>query len=231
MRQIFTLRFFAAVGAVVGLFFLLTTIFATREAIEGDGGGATPIETHPVDLVEQVFSSRTAGFEIVAVEDDDDDGDARAVTVGVAGSDTELIIDGSRSVWIVAGTPGEMHCDEFGEIGACAIVADLLGEAVVWFAIVPMGSNGSVELPAIDVLDDGLATLVNGWRVRYASVLDRRCGDEEFASYVEFREQLGDDFVSIFSLDDRRLVAVECGARVPYAPTLSTTPDPDTDLS
>lgn len=208
MRQIFTIRFFAAVGAVVGLFFLLTTVFATREVIEGDGGAAPTVQLRDVDFVEQVFSATNTSFRI-------DD--------GVAAGDTELIIDAQRRLRVVAGTPGESYCDVHGNPGSCAVVADLLGEGVVWFALVPDGTASTVELPAIDVLEDGRATLVNGWRLPYAPVLDRRCRDErnedvEFSSYREFREVMGDDFTSIYDTVERRLVAVECRTRVPWAP-------------
>jgi hypothetical protein len=214
MRQIFSIRFFAAVGAVVGLFFLLTTIFATREVIDGDDGGPTGPQLRRIDLVEQVFTSTNPSFGI------DDD--------GLAVNDTELIIDGQRRLRVVAGTPAESHCDVLGPIGSCAVVADLLGEGVVWFALVPDGTETTVELPAIDVLDDGLATLVNGWQLPYAPVLDRRCEDEngddvEFDSYREFREVMGDHFTSIFDTVERRLTAVECRTRVPYAPEPSPT--------
>jgi hypothetical protein len=205
MRQIFSVRFFAAVGAVVGLFFVLTTVFATREVIEGDGNGdGDTVELHKIDLVEQVFSSSNPRFRIGP------DGSAE--------NDTNFVIDGTRSLRVVAGTPGEILCPDFGEIGACAVVADLLGEAVVWFALVPMGVNKTVRMPAIDTLDDGLAILVNGWQVDYAPVLDRRCATDEFESYRQFRQVLGDDFTAIFDIDERRLSAVECGVRVAYAP-------------
>lgn len=225
MRQIFSVRFFAAVGAVVGLFFLLTTVLATREVIEGDGDGSVvSVQLHKIDLVEQVFSSSNGGFR-VGID-------------GLAAADTNFVIDGTRSLRVVSGTPGEMLCPNFGEIGACAVVADLLGEAVVWFALVPMGPNKTVRMPAIDTLDNDLATLVNGWQVVYAPVLDRRCPNEEFESYREFRELMGDDFTAIFDLVQRRLTAVECRTRVSYAPepvvaglgdatttTTTTTPD------
>lgn len=210
MRQIFSVRFFAAVGGVVGLFFLLTTIFATREVIEGNDGGPPPIELHKIDFIDQVFSSRNEGF--------------RVSFDGLAASDTELIIDGSRSLYIMADTPGVDHCPRFPAVGACAVAADLLGEAVVWFALVPMGTGRTVDLPAIDTLEDGLATLVNGWQVPFAPILDRRCGREDFSSYREFRELLGDDFTSVFGIADRRLIAVECRTRVDYA-AVASVPD------
>ena len=211
MRQIFSIRFFMAVGAVVGLFFLLTTIFAAREVIDGADSGASGPEPHRIDFVDRVFASRNTDFGL------DDD--------GRAADDTELIIDGSRSLHIVTGTPGEIHCDRLGQIGACAVVADLLGEGVVWFALVPMGAGGTVDFPAIDVLADGRATLVNGWQLPYAPILDRRCRDENgddvaFDSYREFREVLGDDFTSVYSIASRRLEAVVCHVKVPYAPEI-----------
>lgn len=210
MRQIFSVRFFAAVGGVVGLFFLLTTVFATREVIEGGDDAPMGVESHAIDFVDQVFSSRNTQF---------------ALTIeGVAANDTDLIIDGSRSLRIVSDTPGVNHCPRFPAVGACAVVADLLGEGVVWFALVPSGSNRTVDLPAIDTLDDGVATLVNGWQLPFAPVLDRRCPNEDFASYRDFREAMGDDFTSIYDIDTRRLVAVECRNRVDYAPEIA---DPD----
>ena len=54
MREIFSLRFFAAVGVVVGLFFVLTVIFAAEEAIDGGGGDEDPTtEIRRIDLVDE----------------------------------------------------------------------------------------------------------------------------------------------------------------------------------
>ena len=222
MRQIFSIRFFAAVGAVVGLFFLLTTIFATREVIEGDDGGDAGVQLRRIDFVEQVFSATNPSFRI------DDD--------GLVAADTEMIIDGQRRVRIVTGTPGESHCDVHGPPGECALVADLLGEGVVWFALIPDGTGTTIEFPAIDTLEDGVATLVNGWQLPFAPVLDRRCRDErnqdvDFSSYREFRDALGDDFTSIYDTVERRLVAVECRTRVPYAPEPAPTTTPASTTS
>jgi len=209
MRQIFTLRFFIAVGAVVGLTLLLWATFATKDAIEGGDEDDGP-SIHRIDFVDQVQSSQNESFSFT--------------DSGIAASDTRLVLDASRQLRVVAGTPGENHCPDFPASGRCAVVADLLGEAVVWLALVPMGSGRTVPLPAIDTLDEGIATLVNGWQLPYAPVLDRRCEDAEFASYREFREALGDDFTSLYGIDDRRLVAVVCNARVAFAPTTTAPP-------
>lgn len=221
MREIFSVRFFAAVGAVAALLFLLSTFFAARIVIDnvtGDGDGGADVELHRIDLVERIESASTSAIGL----------DADGLSTGTVG----LSIDASRLVRIAPGTPGVVHCQPTAP-GACAVVADLLGEAVVWFALVPMGTSPtSVQLPAIDTLDEGVATLVNGWQLRYAPALDRRCTDavgneEEYDSYREFRDVFGDDFVSVFDLSAQELVAVVCRARVPYAPAAGS---PDATL-
>ena len=205
MRQIFSVRFFAAVGAVAGLLFLITTVRAAGRAIDdGSGPEAAPPE-RAIDLVDHVAGSSNPDW---AIDD------------GAAAGNTQLTLDGSRGLTIVTGTPGVDLCHRLHEPGACAIVADLLGEGVVWFALVPMGSGRTVPLPAVDTLEEGsIATLVNGWQLPHAPAFDRRCGEEVFESYRQFKQLLGDDFTTLYDLDQRRLTAVVCRQRVPYAPT------------
>lgn len=193
MRQIFSVRFFAAIGAVAALLLMFSVAFGGGDRI-AELREPEPIERQ-IDLVAQVFAPIESDFELGAD--------------GVTRGSLDLVLDADRTVRVVAGTHGEITCEELDQIGACAVVADLLGDAVVWFALVPMGPDDTVEMPAIDVLEDDFAVLVNGWRVRFASVLDRRCA-QEFASYREFRQELGDAFTSIYSIDDRELVAVRC---------------------
>lgn len=217
MREIFSVRFFAAVGAVAALLFLLSSVFAARIVIDNvtdDGDGGSAAELHRVDLVERIESASTSAIGL--------DLDGRSI------GNIDLVIDASRVVRIAPGTPGVLHCQPAAP-GACAIVADLLGEAVVWFALVPMSASPtSVQLPAIDTIEEGVATLVNGWQLRYAPVLDRRCTDavgneEEYDSYREFRDVFGADFVSVFDIPTQQLAAVVCRARVPYAPVTGST--------
>ena len=66
------------------------------------------------------------------------------------------------------GTPGVVTCPDLAK--PCALLAETLGDTIVWFALVPLGPNFRFELPAIESLDGGYAHLVNGWEVRYADV-------------------------------------------------------------
>jgi hypothetical protein len=193
MRQIFTVRFFAAVGAVLGLLVLLTALF------RGDDSVAELIEREPmvrrIDLVALVFSTTSVDFAI------GDDG----LTTGTI----DLVLDQERTMKIVPGTLGEINCAALDEVAKCAVVADLLGDGVVWFAIVPLASSQTVALPAIVSLDSGYATLTNGWQLPYAPILERQCA-RDFDSFTEFREVLGTAFTSIYRLVEGEITEVVC---------------------
>ena len=94
----------------------------------------------------------------------------------------------------------------------------------MWFALVPMGNGRSVPMPAVDTLESGMATLVNGWQLPHAPAFDRRCpapngdGEEAFESYRQFKQVFGDDFTTLYDIDQRMLTAVVCRQVVPYAP-------------
>jgi hypothetical protein len=193
MRQIFTVRFFGAVGALLGLLVVLTTLFRDGDSV------AELVERESmvrrIDLVALVFSTTPVD---IAIGDD-------GLTTGTA----ELVLDQERTMRIVPGTLGEVNCSALGEVAKCAVLADLLGDAVVWFAIVPLASSQTVALPAIVSLDDGYATLTNGWQVPYAQVLERQCA-RDFESFTEFREELGDAFTSIYRLGAGEITDVVC---------------------
>ncbi len=229
MRQIFSIRFWAAVGALFGLFLLLFIIFRTADAIEGDaptsgvietddtnpdGSPVEIVQTHRIDLVSLVFTVRGDEFGIAP------DG----TSTGYA----ELVLDADRTIRIVSNTPGEISCDNMQTIGGCAIVADLLGEAVVWFALVPMSENFTVEFPAIVELVDGYATLTNGWQLPYQPILNRRCEDE-FESFSEWQAELGTSYTSVFTLEDRMLTDVVCDENPTEAITSASVPPTSAD--
>lgn len=193
MRQIFTVRFFAAVWALLGLFVLLTALFRGDDSV-AELTARQPLERR-IDLVALVFSSTSEAF-VIGPD-------------GYTTGSIDLVLDQERTMRIVPGTPGEINCAALAESAKCAVLADLLGDGVVWFAIVPLATSQTVALPAIVSLDDGFATLTNGWQLPYAPVLERRCA-RDFESFTEFREELGTNFTSIFRLNEGEITDVVC---------------------
>jgi hypothetical protein len=194
MRQIFTVRFFAALGAIVLLAVLVAVVFGDDDPVTEIVESA-PIERR-IELVDPVFSVTGAD---VSIGDD-----------GTTVAPIDVILDGERTMRITEGTYGEITCEELAAIARCAVVADLLGDAVVWFALVPLGPRSTVEMPAIVALEGELATLANGWQVPFADILERQCEDREFASFREWRDELGTDFTSIYDLATDQLTDVVC---------------------
>jgi len=195
MREIFSLRFFAAIGAVIASFLIAS-------AVVGGGAEVVPEEEVTAQLIRRIdLVERVERFQ--------DDGASFAVQDGVAVNGTVLVLDERRSARIVPGTPGEDRCPIGRRIGACALIADLLGEAVVWFRLEPVAPGGVVDFGPIVSLDDDVATLADGLQLPYAPVLARRC-DTEFESFSAFRRELGESFVSRYTLAERRLTDVIC---------------------
>ena len=195
MREIFSLRFFAAIGAVIASFLIASAVV----------GGGTEVVSE-----EEVTAQLIRRIDLVErVERFQDDGASFAVQDGVAVNGTVLVLDERRSARIVPGTPGDDRCPIGRRIGACALIADLLGEAVVWFRLEPVAPGGVVDFGPIVSLDDDVATLADGLQLPYAPVLARRC-DTEFESFSAFRRELGESFVSRYTLAERRLTDVIC---------------------
>jgi hypothetical protein len=90
------------------------------------------------------------------------------------------------------------------------VLAETLGDSIVWFALVPTSTNFRVELPAIESLDGGYAQLVNGWQVPYAPVIDRSRCDTPAESFSEFLREVGRRHTSLYSLIQREIVSVAC---------------------
>jgi len=168
------------------------------------GGGAEVVSE------EEVTAQLIRRVDLVErVERFQDDGASFAVQDSVAVNGTVLVLDERRSARIVPGTPGEDRCPIGRRIGACALIADLLGEAVIWFRLEPVEPGGVVDFGPIVSLDDDVATLADGLQLPYAPVLARRC-DTEFDSFSAFRRELGESFVSRYTLSERRLTDVIC---------------------
>lgn len=197
MRQLFSWRFLAAVGALAGLALLARVVLFDNSPIEA------VIDTEPtprqIDLVEPIAS---------AVWSED-------FRVNVDGRTTgffDLTFDGDRVLRIAPGTTGEVRCRTIDQPRTCAFFGDMLGNAVVWFSIQPMAPRETVELPPIVDLRDGRAVIENGWLLPYAPVIERDCGNEDIPTFRDFLERFGPDSVTVFDLEARRVTHVRCGA-------------------
>jgi hypothetical protein len=197
VRQLFTWRFVAALVALAALALMVRAVFTDDDALEAVIEAA-PIE-RAVDLIEPIET---------ALESEDFVLRRDGTTTGLL----ELTLDAVRVVRIVPGTYGQIECDELDQPNRCAILADMLGDAVVWFAIVPQGPRSTVELPPITDLDDGKAVFANGWRIPYAPVIERDCDGEDIPTFSEFLRRFGPDSVTILDLETREVTSVRCGS-------------------
>ena len=122
----------------------------------------------------------------------------------------DVLVNGAPvPVTAFPGTPGVVQCTDLTAQFRCALLAQVLGDSIVWFALVDMSGNLQFNLPAIAELHDGYADLVNGWQVPYARTIDRTECDPDVASFAEFLDK-HDDFVSVYDLTADAIVKVTC---------------------
>lgn len=210
MRELLSWRLVAALAALAGLAFLASSILDDDDELEAIIDPA-PRERR-IDLIAPVIAPLPSDdFEI------DDDG----LTVGYL----DLLLPGDRTMRVAPGTPGEITCDEFEEFDGCGVLADVLGDAVVWFALVPQAEDATAELPPIVDLDEGYAVLENGWLIAYPPVIERECGDIDIPTFSDFLDDYGPDSVSIVDLNLQQVTRVRCGEDDSPAPAVSTEPN------
>ena len=143
--------------------------------------------------------------------------DADGHTVGYA----DLTLEGNRVMRIAPGTPGSIECTNLRLSNRCVVFADLVGEAVIWFAVKPRGPSDTVILPPIVDLQDGYAIFDNGWQIRYPPVIERNCADEfDVTSFSDFLRRFGPDSTSVVDLDSRQVTEVVCGEE--FVPPVTT---------
>jgi len=213
VRQILTLRFLAAIAAL-GLLAL-----GIDAAVNSGGQQGALAVTGPSNLDEngELIKRRIdviSSVERIERSDDFEVGeDGR--TVGVL--DAVLDPDARRVMRIAPGTPGEISCRTMSVSNGCVVLADLLGEAVVWFAILPNAPSETVELPPIVDLQDGFAIFENGWEIAYPPVIDRDDGDEgtcqgeDIPSFSDFLRRFGPNSTTIVDLATQEVSQVRCG--------------------
>lgn len=195
MRQLFNWRFVAAVAAIALMALLARAILTDDSSIEAVI--EPELIERKIDLIEPVESATASGFTL----------SPSGVTTGFV----DLTLDAERVLRIVPGTLGEIECDALDEANRCAVLADMLGDAVIWFAILPQAPRATVELPPIIDLIDGRAVFESGWRIPYAPVIERDCPGEDIPTFSDFLRRFGPDSVTILDLETRQVTSVRCG--------------------
>lgn len=190
----------AAVAAIVGL------VIFTR--------GGTDIPDVP-----DIATLRTIDTFAVAESVNVDAG--WSVSGGETTAAMRIALDDLRTLTIPAQTlahAGDLvpACTSFDMARSCVFVADMLGEAVVWFALVPADRVRGTErltLPGlVDMRSNGdEGVLANGWVVPLATPVTRTCGDLDTSNLREFIVRFGgEDSRSIVDLVRDEVVRVQC---------------------
>ena len=107
-------------------------------------------------------------------------------------------------------------CTDLVSQRACVLLADMLGESVVWFALVPADTaapTAELVMPGFtDMQANGdEAVFPNGWVMKLATPTKRVCADTDTSSLRDFITRFnGDKARSIVDLTTDRIVRVEC---------------------
>lgn len=143
----------------------------------------------------------------------------------VSGGETtaamRIVLDDLRTLTVPAGTlahTGDVipSCTTFEEPRSCVFLADMLGEAVVWFALVPADRTRGTErltLPGlVDMRSNGdEGVLANGWVIPLSTPVIRDCGDLDTSNLREFIVRFGGDSSrSVVDLVRDEVVRVQC---------------------
>ena len=169
-----SLRPWAALGLLVALGTVVLGVFVVV------GGSVSTNSTGPVPH----------RVEVVAVVASIEAADNWSIVEGRTVGEATLALDDGRTITVTSSTAGEITCTDFEVANACVLLADVLGPAVVWFALVPADAeDGDVvlTLPAlVDMLDGGdLGVTSNGWVVPLTTGVKRTC-DVETVSLRDF---------------------------------------------
>jgi len=107
-------------------------------------------------------------------------------------------------------------CSDFTKPNACVLLADMLGDAVVWFALVSSDALAGQEFLTLPGLVDMQANgdegiLRNGWVVKLATPVKRECGDVTTSSLRDFITRFPDQLSkTIVNLTTDSVVSVKC---------------------
>jgi hypothetical protein len=137
------------------------------------------------------------------------------------GAVAQLSLDDMRVLTIPEGTLVDDYdamgkCEDFTTPNACVLLADMLGDAVVWFALVPADKVSGMQtltLPGlVDMQSNGdEGILRNGWIMKLATPVKRICEKADTTSLRDFITQFPHDASSsIVNLTTDNVVSVTC---------------------
>ena len=107
-------------------------------------------------------------------------------------------------------------CTDFVTPNACVFLADMLGDAVVWFALVQADIASGREflrLPGlVDMQSNGdEGILRNGWILKLATPVKRQCENTDTSSLRDFINRFPDtSSESVLNLFTDNIVSVKC---------------------
>jgi hypothetical protein len=137
------------------------------------------------------------------------------------GGAMRLSLDDLRVLTVHEGTLAAKYgsiteCTDFAKPNACVLLADMLGDAVVWFALVSADAIAGREFLTLPGLVDMQANgdegiLRNGWVVKLATPVKRECGDVTTSSLRDFVTRFPDQLSKIVvNLTTDNVVSVKC---------------------
>ena len=107
-------------------------------------------------------------------------------------------------------------CTDFAKPNACVLLADMLGDAVVWLALVPADVIAGQEFLTLPGLVDMQANgdegiLRNGWVVKLATPVKRECADVTNSTLRDFITRFPDQLSkTVVNLTTDNVVSVKC---------------------
>jgi hypothetical protein len=200
MRQLLSWRTWAAVGALLVLATVVQLI--TSRGPRGANDSTTQPAQRRVEAVASVMTIQSS--------------EAFAVIEGITVGSATVTLDDGRVINIVRDTPGEIDCVDRTTPAACVMLADLLGDGVVWFALVNANGPASrtLSLPTlVDMVDGGdTGVLENGWHVPLANGVIRTCaGAPRSPTLRAFIDSYsGTGITTVLDLDRDEVVEVIC---------------------
>ena len=193
------------------LFVALAGLIVACIAVATRGGSAViapKVQQHKVDLIANVNT----------INVDSQWSQSGATTSGGA---MRLTLDDLRVLTITEGTMVDDYslvpaCTDFATPHACVLLADMLGDAVIWFALVPADRTAGQEFLTLPGLVDMQANgdegvLANNWVIKLATPVKRECDDTDTTSLRDFITRFPNNAsTSTVNLTTDDIVSVSC---------------------